>query len=103
MAALLTQRFMGTYLEVLIRIMYKDVTRFMAVFMVFVLAFGGGLYFALRGEPCGLYQNNLSNGTDLLFSVALNTSHCLHPDETRLGFYSDLNNRSMTTVISLGD
>ena len=81
MAALLTQRFMATYVEVLIRIMYKDVTRFMAVFMVFVLAFGGGLYFALRGESCGLYQN--TNGTALGFSVDLNTSHCLHPDETR--------------------
>ena len=64
---------------ILLRILSRDVLQFMTVFMFFVVAFGGGLYFALRGESCGLDQS--TNEFD--FSVALNTSHCLHPDETR--------------------
>ena len=69
---------------ILIRILSRDVLQFMTVFMFFVVSYGGGLYFALRGESCGLDQS--TNESD--FSVALNTSHCLHPDETRFFLYS---------------
>ena len=43
-----------------------------------VLAFGGALYLALRGEPCTIPQ------TEPGFHPSVNSSLCLHPDETGL-------------------
>ena len=71
------------YLKVLSIIIIEDVTKFLTVFFVFVLAFGGGLYFALRGESCTLQQYDSDYNESINYSSSVNTSLCLHPDETR--------------------
>ena len=71
-------RFFGRYVEILVRVVIRDLTQFLVVFMVFMVTFGGGMYFALRGIPCPLTLTNAEPG----FNPLMNTSLCTHPDET---------------------
>lgn len=71
-------RFVGTYVNILGRVIAYDLSQFLLVFAVFAIAFGGGLYFALRGEPCTIPQEDVGLG----FNPIVNTSLCLHPKET---------------------
>ena len=44
-------RLVGIYLQILTRILYKDVSRFAIIFCIFLLTYTGSLLLALRGEP----------------------------------------------------
>ncbi len=68
-------------MEVLVRVIIQDLSQFMLVFAVFMVTLGGGLFLALRGNPCTNLQNVNVNGTG--FDKAINTSLCLYPDETK--------------------
>uniref|UniRef100_A0A0A9ZGA8 Transient receptor potential A n=1 Tax=Sycon coactum TaxID=1009717 RepID=A0A0A9ZGA8_9METZ len=44
-------RMVGIYLQILTRILYKDISRFVIIFGIFLLTYAGSLFLALRGEP----------------------------------------------------
>ena len=67
----------GVYLQVLILVITRDVKNFILMFIVINLAFGGSLYFALRGEV----DDTNNNSTD--FDPILDTSLSTHTDETK--------------------
>ena len=73
-------RFVAIYVQILFRMIIRDVGRFLIVFTIIAVSFGGGLYFSLRAQPCPLSET-MTTGTG--FSPVTNTSLCLHPDETR--------------------
>ena len=77
-------RYVAVYIDILVRVLVRDVSRFVLVFLVFMVSFGGGLYFALRGEPCTVPQEDVAG---MMFNPLTNTSLCLHPDETRFVIY----------------
>ena len=62
-------------MRILVKVVYRDTVQFLVVFLMTVLAFSGGLYLVLRGEPCTIPQTG---------PVIVNSSLCLHPDETGL-------------------
>ena len=71
-------RALFTYVKILVKVVYRDIVQFLVVFFMTVVAFGGALYLALRGEPCTIPQ------TEPGFHPSVNSSLCLHPDETAL-------------------
>ena len=75
------QRFVGTYVNILIRVIVHDTLQFLIVLGVIIISFGGGLFFSLHGEPCTIKPTAPSAGQT--FNPVVNTSHCLNPDETR--------------------
>ncbi|XP_065194113.1 uncharacterized protein LOC135825304 [Sycon ciliatum] len=44
-------RMVGIYLQILTRILYKDISRFVIIFGIFLLTYSGSLFLALRAEP----------------------------------------------------
>ena len=50
LVCLLSPRIVGIYLQILTRILYKDVSRFTIIFILFLLTYTGALLLALRGE-----------------------------------------------------
>ncbi len=60
--------------------MIRDLTQFLIVFMVFMITFGGGLFFAMRGEPCPFVVSTSDVRPE--FNPLVNTSLCVHPEET---------------------
>jgi len=73
-------RGVGTYVAILVQIIIYDIYQFVIMFVVVLLSFGGGLYFALRGEPCPASDDTNEGGR---FDVVSNTSLCIHPEHTR--------------------
>ena len=65
-------------MKILVKVVYRDIVNFLVVFFMTVVAFGGALYLALRGEPCTIPQ------TEPGFHPSVNSSLCLHPEETGL-------------------
>ena len=58
-------RVVGIYLQILTRILYKDITRFVIIFGIFLLTYTGSLFLALRSEPInGLEHNSTSDPAD---------------------------------------
>ena len=69
-------------MEVLVRAIIQDLSQFMLVFAVFMITLGGGLFLALRGNPCTkLGDKVIVDGPG--FNKVINTSLCLYPHETR--------------------
>ena len=66
----------------LFQIIIHDIVQFLIVFIVVTVSFGGGLYFSLRADTCRLPADRMTTD-EVKFSPVINTSLCLHPDETR--------------------
>ena len=71
---------LGEYVEILRSVLRKDLHKFLVAFAIVTISFGGGLYFALVGEPCPL---NPTTTTGMGFDPVQNSSLCLFKDETR--------------------
>ena len=69
-------------MKTLFQIIKRDIGQFVAVFIVVIVSFGGGLYFSLRADTCRLAADRVTTD-EIEFSPVNNTSLCLHPDETR--------------------
>ena len=65
----------AVYIRILLVIITRDLPQFILVMIVVLLSFGGGLYFALRGEP------NVTGSGD--FNPVHDTNLGLFPDDTR--------------------
>ena len=78
-----TNRSFAVYVKILFRIIKRDIVQFLAVFLVVTISFGGGLYFSLRADTCRLADQTTTDEVGLNFTPSINTSFCLHPDETR--------------------
>lgn len=87
------------HVEVLVRVMVQDLSQFMLVFAVIMVTLGGGLFFALRGEPCPkpMEVGNMSMG----FDKAINTSLCIYPAQTRLHKLFTLIYRKISALICM--
>lgn len=72
--------FLGEYVEAIRLVFLKTIPRFIIIFMIIVVSFGGGLYFALLGQPCDT-SNDIK--TTEVYDPKVNTSLCLDPYETR--------------------
>ena len=80
----------GIYVAVLLLVMKRDLLRFLLLFSVLIISFGGGFYLALRGEvisngsinsSSNASINSGSNASD--FDPINDTSLGLFPHETR--------------------
>ena len=60
------QRFVGTYVNILIRVIVHDTLQFLIVLGVIIISFGGGLFFSLHGEPALSNQQLLVLGKPLI-------------------------------------
>ena len=60
-----SNRIAGIYLQILTRILIKDVSQFAIIFAIFALAYAGSLEFALRGEMIAEPPHD-ENGTLIL-------------------------------------
>ena len=67
-------------MAILVQIVIYDIYQFVIMFLVVLLAFGGGLYFALRGEPCPVSDGANEGGQ---FDAVSNSGLCIHPEHTR--------------------
>ena len=72
----------AVYVKTLFQIIEQDIARFLSVFIVVIVSFGGGLYFSLRADTCRLPADRMTTD-EVEFGPVTNTSLCLHRDETR--------------------
>ena len=70
-------------MKILFQIIKRDIMQFLTVFIVVAISFGGGLYFSLRANTCELASQTNDDEAQFNFTPVINTSLCLHPDETR--------------------
>ena len=74
-------------MKTLFQIIKRDIVQFLTVFIVITISFGGGLYFSLRARSCELASQTSADEAQFNFTPVINTSLCLHPDETRYKVY----------------
>lgn len=80
----------GAYVQILFRVLLRDMIQFGTIFLVFLFSFSGSFYLALRGEvissTSAVCRNttecnmNATNETDVM--VSINSSLNLYPFET---------------------
>ena len=68
-------RSIANYVYILLRILTRDVLQFCSVFFAALVVFGGGFFFALRGEEMEEF-NELTNQTEITSDLDV------HPNET---------------------
>ena len=74
-------RSVAVYVRILLKIITRDLIQFISVMVVVLLAFGGGLYFALRGRT-HTPDSGSGSGSDE-FDPVDDTDLGLFPDDTR--------------------
>ena len=82
MKLLLFCRSVAVYISILQRIITRDLPQFIVVMVVVLIAFGGGVYFALRGEKNPSNEDEPGSTSDD-FDPVYDTGLGIFPDDTR--------------------